>query len=165
MDWNASGQLSVFFAGVLNRAKCGSAAEAQARSALSLPDCRGTFRAGRRWSSSMSLVRAMLIQPAAPAPPAPLAAIDFDLARYRPAGDWTPGPHCDRADPLAITVCGRRSRGTYPLEEMALIFEPRPIRPETGITGNVRGDIHGESVALDRGAVSNRVMLRVGIPF
>lgn len=114
----------------------------------------------------MSLVLAMLIQTTAPAPLAPLAAIDFDLARYRPAGDWTPGPACDRADASAIIVCGRRGRGgAYPLEEMALIFEPRPIRAETGIAGNVRGDIHGESVALDRGAVSNRVMLRVGIPF
>jgi len=114
----------------------------------------------------MSLVLAMLIQTAAPAPPGPpIAAIDFDLARYRPAGDWTLGPACDRVDPSAITVCGRRSRAAYPLEQMALIFEPRPLRAETGLAGNLRGDIHGESVALDRGAVSNRVMLRIGLPF
>lgn len=100
-----------------------------------------------------------------PAPaPGPLR-IDFDLARYRPADDGaracsgTPGP-------AEIVVCGARRRGgAYPMAQWARIFATRPLVAETGIAGNLRGDVHAEAVPLDRGAVSNRVMIRLTVPF
>jgi hypothetical protein len=114
----------------------------------------------------------MFVQAAAAAaapPPGPLP-IAFDLARYRPAQDGA------AADPRAcaggaggpedVVVCGRRRQGgAYPMAEWARIFATRPLVAEIGIAGDVRGDIHVESAALDRGAVSNRVMVRLKWPF
>jgi hypothetical protein len=114
----------------------------------------------------MVLALILALQAAPPAAPPSLVAVDFDLARYRPADeDWTTLRTCSRAEPGTIIVCGRRGGGAYPLAEMARIFEPGPLRAEMGIAGNMRGDIHAESVALDRGAVSNRVMVRIRVPF
>jgi len=62
-------------------------------------------------------------------------------------------------------VCARRGAGAYPLAAMARIFEPHRIVAETRLTGNLVGDVHGESVALDRGAVSNRAMARLTLGF
>ena len=114
----------------------------------------------------MSLALMMLVQAAAPAPLA-LAAVDFDLARYQPADAerWALGPACDRADPSAIVVCGRRGRGTYPLEEMAELYEPHRILAETGIIGNLRGGVRVEAVELQPGVVSNRLLVGIRIPF
>jgi hypothetical protein len=113
----------------------------------------------------MSLALMMLVQAAAP--PQPLAAIDFDLARYQPADldRWALGPSCIRTDPWEITVCGRRSRGTYPLEEMAALYEPRRIVAETGIVGNLKGGAYVEAVELQPGVVSNRLLVGIRIPF
>jgi hypothetical protein len=120
----------------------------------------------------MSLALMMLVQAAAPAPPAPpalpaLATIDFDLARYRPADldRWTLGPSCTRTDPTAIIVCGRRSHATYPLEEMARLFEPGRIVAETGIAGNLVGGVRVEGVELQPGVVSNRLLVGIRVPF
>jgi hypothetical protein len=114
----------------------------------------------------MSLALMMLVQAAATAPPA-LAAIDFDLARYQPAelDRWALGPSCSRTDPSAITVCGRRSRGTYPLEEMAERYEPRRILAETRIVGNLRGFAGVEAVELQPGVVSNRLLVGIRTSF
>ncbi|HMG48058.1 MAG TPA: hypothetical protein VK614_11425 [Allosphingosinicella sp.] len=114
----------------------------------------------------MSLALMMLVQAAAPAPPA-LAAVDFDLARYQSADAerWAFGPACDRADPSAIVVCGRRGRGTYPLDEMAELYEPRRILAETGIVGNLRGFAGVEAVELQPGVVSNRLLVGIRVPF
>ncbi|HYN46821.1 MAG TPA: hypothetical protein VES64_09030 [Allosphingosinicella sp.] len=117
----------------------------------------------------MSLALMLVLQAAAPAaqPPAP-AAIDFDLARYRPADarfGLTARP-CPGRDPTTIVVCGRRSAGgAYPFEEMARLFAARPLVAETRLSGNVIGDVHGESVTLDRGAVSHRAMVRLRLGF
>lgn len=103
---------------------------------------------------------------AAPAPPPPaVRQIDFDLAQYR-TPESPPGA-CAGGDPNEVVVCGvrRRSRGSYPLDEMARRYEPRRIVAETRLSGNVMGDIHAESVAMDRGAVSNRAMVRIRVPF
>jgi hypothetical protein len=102
---------------------------------------------------------------AAPASaPGPLQ-LDFDLARFSAAGFGLPGRACDRGGASAIVVCGRRAAGAYPLAEMARIFEPGRLVAETRITGNVIGDVHAESVSMDRGAVSNRAMVRLRLPF
>ncbi len=116
----------------------------------------------------MSLALMLVLQAAVP-PPAPApAAIDFDLARYRPADARfaiTARP-CLSSDPATIVVCGRRpSGGAYPFEEMARIFAARPLVAETRLSGNVIGDVHGESVTLDRSAVSHRAMVRIRLGF
>lgn len=112
----------------------------------------------------MSLTLILALQAAAP--PAPgLAAIDFDLARLPRLDFGIGGARCDRADPSAIVVCGRRGAGAYPLDEMAGMFEPRRIVAETRLFGNLIGDAHVEAVPMDRGAVSNRAMLRLRLPF
>lgn len=116
----------------------------------------------------MSLAFMMLVQAATTPAPAPaLATIDFDLARYQPADaeGWAPGPACNRADPSAIVVCGRRSRGTYPLDEMAERFEARRIVAETGLIGNVTGRIHVQGVEIAPGMVSNRLLVGIRTSF
>jgi len=115
----------------------------------------------------MSLALMMLVQAAAPAPPAlaTIATIDFDLARYRPVDLWALGPSCVRTDPSAITVCGRRTRATYPLEEMAARFEPGRIVAETGIAGNLTGGVYVQGVELAPGMVSNRLLVGIRVPF
>jgi len=113
----------------------------------------------------LTLILALQGTPAA-APPA-LAAIDFDLARLQPAGAelWLPGRRCTAGDPEAITVCGRRTGGAYPLEEMARVFAPRPLRAEMNVADNMTADVHVEAGPMDRGAASNRAMVRLRIGF
>ena len=120
----------------------------------------------------MSLALMLLLQAGAvppPAPPAPVR-IDFDLARYRPGvggeGDAAPACRGRAGGPGEVVVCGpRRSGGAYPFAEMARRYAVRPLMAETGIVGNVRGDVHGETVELDRGAVSQRAVVRLRLPF
>jgi hypothetical protein len=105
--------------------------------------------------------------PARPAPPA-FAAIDFDLGRLPPGGAAfdLPGQACRNADPATILVCARRGgAGAYPLEEWARIFETRPFVAEIGLGGGATARAYGESVTLDRGAVSNRAMVGIRFPF
>jgi hypothetical protein len=115
----------------------------------------------------MSLSLILALQAATPAAPAALAAIDFDLARLPPAGfePWSTGRRCAGGDPEAITVCGRRTGGAYPLDEMARIFEPRPLRAEMNVADNMIADAHVEAGPMDRGAVSNRAMVRLRLGF
>jgi hypothetical protein len=116
----------------------------------------------------MPLAFLLALQAAAAAAPAAAPVIvdsDFDLARYQPPALGLPGRDCGRADPSAITVCGRRAAGAYPLAEMARIFEPRHIVAETGIAGNLSGNVRVESVPMDRGQVSNRVLVGIRLPF
>lgn len=112
----------------------------------------------------MGLILALAFQAAA-APAPPLARIDFDLARYSQVELGLGHGACNRADPDAIVVCARRGAGAYPLEEMARIFEPGRLVAETRLAGNLTGDVHVESAAMDRGAVSNRVMVGLRLPF
>jgi hypothetical protein len=119
----------------------------------------------------MSLAFMLLVQAAAAAAPPPppsagLPRIDFDLGRYRPAQSGSGSCPGAGADAEEVVVCGpRRQGGDYPFAQWARIFATRPLVAEIGISGNVRGDIHVESVPMDRGAVSNRVMVRVRVPF
>jgi hypothetical protein len=107
------------------------------------------------------------LQAAAPPPPPPLVApIDFYLARYRPGDFGAPGRDCRSGDAAAIVVCGRRSStGTYPLDEMAAIFESGPLIAETRLTGNLQGAAFVEAVELAPGLVSNRFMVGIRLPF
>jgi len=118
----------------------------------------------------MSLAVLMFVQAAAAAPAPPPAGplpIDFDLARYRPADAGAGVRACagGAGGPEEVVVCGRRRQGgDYPMAHWARIFATAPLVAEIGIAGAVRGDVHAESVALDRGAVSNRVMVRLTWP-
>jgi hypothetical protein len=125
----------------------------------------------------MAPVLALALQVAAAAAPSTaIARIDFDLARYV-GPDFEAGfgtQNCHRsADPAAITVCGRRGGGAYPLERMARIYGPRPIVADVPIAGNLRGGIRMRSVDLDVAAtpsslphdISNRILVGVRLPF
>lgn len=125
----------------------------------------------------LSLQAAAVATPAAPAPspttrwamPSLLAReggvtpLAFDLDRMRLAGGGT----CLAADAGDVFVCGARrgGNGDYPLEVWDRIFAPRAIRAEMKLGGNVQGRIHAEAVPMDRGAVSNRVMVGIRWPF
>lgn len=116
----------------------------------------------------MSLAMMMLLQAAAAPSPHPLVETDFDLGQYRPSDmdSLTGRRRCDRSDPSAITVCAPRRGGTYPLDEMARIFEPDRIVAETQIAPGVMGDVHVEAgPTSDRGVTPQRAMVRVRIPF
>ncbi len=116
----------------------------------------------------MSLMLSFALQAAASAPAAPVLNVDFDLADVRPT-EWSIGSmaqRCDRQGPGDIVVCGRRSsEGAYPYAEMARLFEPRRIVAETQIGRGMTGRAFVESVTLGDGAVSQRVMVGIRVPF
>lgn len=116
----------------------------------------------------MSLMLSFALQAAASAPAGPVLNVDFDLADVRPM-EWSIGgmtQRCDRQGPGDIVVCGRRSsEDAYPYAEMARLFEPRRIVAETPIGRGMTGRAFVESVTLDRGAVSQRVMVGIRVPF
>ena len=112
----------------------------------------------------MSLVLWLAAQAAAPAAPQGVIPSDFDLARARPTqGDG----ECRREGAAEILVCGARrgGTGTYPFDEMARLFAQRPIRAEMGLGGGATGSAYLQQQVLDRGAVSNRVMIGIRWPF
>ncbi|HYI65052.1 MAG TPA: hypothetical protein VEW71_09220 [Allosphingosinicella sp.] len=124
----------------------------------------------------MALALMLVLQaaavPAGPGPSGPPAsaapsAIDFDLARYRPAeaGTGLIGRGCRADDPTPIVVCARRSGGAYPIEEMARLFAVSPLVAEMRLGGAATGRIYGESAALDRGAVAQRIWVGIRLPF
>jgi hypothetical protein len=108
---------------------------------------------------------------AAPPPPAPRWAMPsliareparFDLARAPAAGSGG----CGGRGEADVLVCGARRRdGAYPMAYWARLFAPAPIRAEMDLGGNVQGRVHAEAVPMDRGAVSNRVMVGIRWPF
>ena len=112
----------------------------------------------------LALFLALQAAAAAPASAPPLVQLDFDLARFSPEG-FLPGRACSRSDASAIVVCGRRAAGAYPLAEMARIFEPGRLVAERRLAGNLTGNVHVESAPMDRGAVSNRAMVGLRLPF
>jgi hypothetical protein len=117
----------------------------------------------------LSLQAAAMATPAAPAPsPAvtrgdgPLVPLAFDLARYRSQD----GGGCGGAGGADVLVCGRRRGGDYPMDHWARIFGPeRPIRAEMDLGGGLQGRIYSDAVPMDRGAVSNRVMVGIRTRF
>ena len=129
----------------------------------------------------LSLQAAAVATPAAPAPsPAAIPGqrwampvliardggatpIAFDLERLRTADAAT----CRGGTAGNILVCGpRRGGNAFPLAYWARVFGPEPpIRAEMDLGGGVQGRIHSEAVPMDRGAVSNRVMVGIRWPF
>jgi hypothetical protein len=116
----------------------------------------------------LSLQAAVGATPAAPVPPPsdgpPIAAVDFDLARYRPPE----GAGClGGGGEAGVLVCGRRGRGDYPMDYWDRIFGPeRRIRAELGLGGGATGNVHVEQHEFsDRGLVANRVMVGIKLPF
>ena len=126
----------------------------------------------------MALQTAAVATPAAPAPPparprwAMAANVvqefsrgspgDFDLGRYPGAGTCLPAAGSE------VLVCGprRAGAGAYPMAYSARIFGPEPpIRAEMGLGGNVQGRIYTDAVPMDRGAVSNRALVGIRLPF
>ena len=109
----------------------------------------------------MALALSLVLQ----ATPLPL---DFDLSRLRPV-DFDlrslRGTECLPSRDSTIVVCGRRATPGYPLEEMARIFATRPVVAETRLFANVRGRAYLESAGGERGAVANRVMFGIKMPF
>jgi hypothetical protein len=106
----------------------------------------------------------------APVPPSPprIGATDFDLARVKPSaspGDVHSLFGCDRSSGTEIVVCARRAGPAYPLEEMARIFEPGPLRAETGIGHGATANVHVEDFVFPNGQRSHRIMLGVKMPF
>ncbi|HEX4739410.1 MAG TPA: hypothetical protein VH331_17820 [Allosphingosinicella sp.] len=99
----------------------------------------------------------------APAPPAStkVDAIDFDLARIKPAD----AADCDRPGGSEIVVCGRRKGYVYPLAEMAKIFEAKPLRAEKGIGNGATARVHVEDATMANGSISHRVMVGIKLPF
>ena len=120
----------------------------------------------------MSLMLIAALQAAATAAPAPASMVrtDFDLADIRPA-DRTgltidPPRDCRRSSADEILVCGRRPRrDDYPIEAMSRLFTPQPIVAEMSLGGGMTGRAYVESVTLDRGEVSNRIMFGITMPF
>ena len=118
----------------------------------------------------MSLMLMAALQASAPVPPEGVVPADFDLADLPAAsgqGSITDPPNaCARRSADEILVCGRRpARDEYPMEEMARLFAPRPIVAEMRIGGSMTGRAFVDSVTLDRGAVSQRVMFSITLPF
>lgn len=86
-------------------------------------------------------------------------ATTFDLRKYK-ANDG-----CG-AGGGGITVCGRRDPDRYRHKELdGEKFEQSPLLAETGLFGNVRGDVHVEQQAMPDGTTSQRVMIRLKTPF
>ena len=114
----------------------------------------------------MSLIIAAALQAAAP-PPTPIAPSDFDLAAVRPDEGLRLGleRECPRSVGDEIVVCGRRPVEAYPFAEMARLFREPRIMAEMDLGNGMVGRAYGEQVVLDRGAVSNRIMFGIRIPF
>ncbi|HEX5183107.1 MAG TPA: hypothetical protein VFW19_08145 [Allosphingosinicella sp.] len=115
----------------------------------------------------MNLFLLMSVQAAAaPAPvPPPTVKIDpihFDLANVKPAD---PAGDCGPSQGPEIVVCGRRNPYVYPLDKMARIYEPKPLRAETGLGHGATANVHVEQAEIGPGLKSNRVMVGIKIPF
>jgi hypothetical protein len=116
----------------------------------------------------VAILLALQAAPAAVGPvPTGMAAVDFDLGAVGTAALETGLPRrCAAPDGETIIVCGRRGAGNdYPFDDMARRFAPRPLDAELRLFGDVTARPALEAVALDRGAVSRRIMLRVRVPF
>ena len=112
----------------------------------------------------MALSLVLALQAAAQSP----LPIDFDLSRLRPDEfelGRLPGS-CRRGASEEIVVCASRPSGeAYPYAEMERLFRAPPIRAEMGLGGNMIGRVFVEQGPGDRGAVANRVMVGIRLPF
>lgn len=107
----------------------------------------------------MTLALLLALQAAPQAPAAPLA-IDFDLARVKPADSCeTGGGGSD------IVVCGRRPGGVYDLEKWERVFRTGPLVAETSIGRGATLRAYTESVGMPGGHISKRAMVGIRLGF
>lgn len=109
----------------------------------------------------MSLALLLALQAAAPATAGPPPAIDFDLARVKPADPCRTGGG-GGAD---IVVCGRRPGGVFDFEKWERVFRTAPLVAETAIGRGAKAGIWVESVAMPGGQVSKRAMVGIKMGF
>ena len=92
-------------------------------------------------------------KPASTEPRQPIAPIDFDLGKVRPA---------PARDEIVVTA-RRDDQRIRPLTQFKQ-DEALP-RAETGLVGNLRGGVGLDKKVLPGGVVSNRVMMNLKLPF
>ncbi len=80
-----------------------------------------------------------------------LEGVTFDLSTVKPS------------DPDAIIVTGRQA--DHRLKAEMSPVEPPPVRAETRLFGNVRASAEVEQSVLANGAMSDRLMVKLKIPF
>ena len=109
----------------------------------------------------MSLALLLALQAAPQASAGPLPAIDFDLAKVKPADPCRTG-----GGGSEIVVCGRRpSGGDYDLEKWERLFRTAPLVAEKGIGPGAVAGLWVDSVAMPGGQVSKRALVGVKIKF
>lgn len=123
----------------------------------------------------LSLQAAAVATPAASAPPPAIrpgwTLVDpgvlqfgpdlrtFDLAGIRGGG-------CRGAAGVEVLVCAPRRGNGYPIDYWARFFPPEgPIRAEMNLGNGIQGRLYTDAVPMDRGAVSNRVLVGIKLPF
>ena len=105
----------------------------------------------------MSWAIILTMQAAAPLLDPGIAA--FDLRAAAP-----PLPCAGGTD--EIVVCGHRDSQKYRLRDPRFeTFEPKPLRAEIGIVGDVSASVHGDQVEFPGGVTSNRAMVTLKVPF
>lgn len=108
----------------------------------------------------MSLALLLALQAAPPAPAGPLPAIDFDLARVKPANRCETGGVGSE-----IVVCGRRPPGVYDFEKWERVFRTGPLLAEKEIGPGAVLRAYVESVEMPGGQISKRAMVGVKVKF
>lgn len=109
----------------------------------------------------------LALQTADPAP-APIARIDFDLARVQPA-EADPFA-CDEGGGDEIIVCGRVRRPvdrftSEEMEELARRYAEGPPRAAMDLGDRMAGSLDFSPTVLPGNVVSNRMMVTVKLPF
>lgn len=107
----------------------------------------------------MRLAMLLALQAAPQAPADPLA-IDFDLARVKPADPCKTG-----GGGSEIVVCGRRPSADYDIEKWERVFRTDPLLAEKSIGRGAVARAFVESVAMPGGQVSKRAMVGIKMGF
>jgi|GEM_PF-7054947 len=89
----------------------------------------------------------------------PTVPPNFDLAKYRPSAS------CESSGPYEVVVCGRRHADRNRILPIEGSFEAGPLLAETGVGGNMKLGVVAEPTRLSNGTVSNRMMIRLKVPF
>ncbi|WP_298394894.1 hypothetical protein [Sphingobium sp.] len=77
---------------------------------------------------------------------------DFDLAKVKPSPD---------ANAIVVTARKQSQR----IERLPEDMEPPLGRAEFGLFGKAKGDVHVDSQSFGNGTTSQRVMVRIKLPF